>query len=62
MDKVSVLLTDKAWLEGTFVRFEDYGIWLKDVSRSYTGESGSAPVGESVLVPWSNILFFIGNE
>ncbi|MFH1485753.1 MAG: hypothetical protein ABIH46_06760 [Chloroflexota bacterium] len=62
MDKVSVLLIDKTWLEGTYVDPEDYGVWLKNVARSRDGEVGFAHVGESVFVPWSSILFLIGKE
>jgi hypothetical protein len=61
-EKVSILLIDGSWLEGTKVDKNRAGITLKDVSRSRDGLSGTIPIeGKKVDVPRTSILFTVTN-
>lgn len=63
-DKVTILLIDHTWMEGTWVSkpVHPEGTLLTDVSRTPEGESSDIPIGKKVLVPWSSILFMVLGE
>jgi len=62
MEKVSILLKDESWLEGTKLERNKAGTYLKDVSRSRDGLSGTIPIeGKKVFVPRASILFEVIN-
>lgn len=62
VEKISILLKDKSWLEGTKVERNRAGTYLKDVSRSRDGSSGTIPIeGKKVFVPRTSILFEVIN-
>jgi len=58
-DKIEIALIDNTWLEGIKTNTAIEGIFLTDVHRSRTGEAFIMPIGKSVFVPWSAILFII---
>lgn len=61
-EKISILLKDKSWLEGTKLERNRAGTYLKDVSRSREGLSGTIPIeGKKVFVPRTSIIFEVIN-
>jgi hypothetical protein len=63
MKKIEVALTDGTWLEGEPAAeppkdaLIEKGVWLNDVFRGK--QEGQVPIGISVFVPYSNILFIV---
>ncbi len=57
MREVSIRLIDETWIEGCLKGHEDFGIRLSNATWSKT-----ATLYDSVLVPWSSILFCVEKE
>lgn len=63
MHKVSILLTDHSWIEGTQTNLNDIGITLRDIYKSKPDSLETVPFpAKQVLVPWANILLKIDKE
>jgi len=61
-EKISILLKDGSWLEGTKFARNKAGTYLKYASRSRDGLSGTIPIeGKQVFVPRTSILFEVFN-
>ena len=61
---MEIALTDGTWVEGEVTAPREMwdGIWLDKAHRSRDKKSGTIPLGKTVFVPYSNILFVIVEE